>query len=140
MSLIIQTFWILFFYLLGLGVSFLIGGVIPGAVLGMIFLFLALSLGYVKEKSVSSVAQALLSNMVLFFLPATVGLITTFALVARNLIPISVAVIVSTVLIIVSVAVVAQKMERNPKVRQFQKRLTSVVRKSSHTSSLKKLK
>lgn len=129
MNLIIQTFWILFFYLLGLGVSFLIGGVIPGAVLGMIFLFFALSMGYVKEKSVATVAQALLDNMVLFFLPATVGLITTFALVARNLLPISVAVVVSTILVLASVALVAQKMEHSPKVRQFQRKITSLWRK-----------
>lgn len=129
MNLIIQVFWILFFYLLGLGVSFLIGGVIPGAVLGMIFLFIALSLGYVKEKSVETVCKALLDNMVLFFLPATVGLITTFALVAQNLISISVAVVVSTLLIIATVALVAQKMEHNPKVRQFQRKLTCLLRK-----------
>lgn len=130
MKLIIETFWILFFYLLGLGISFLIGGVIPGSVLGMVFLFAALSLGYIKEGSVGTVSKVLLDNMVLFFLPATVGLITTFALVARNLIPITVAVIVSTVLVIAMVAMVAQRMERSSLVRQFQRRLTSLVRKN----------
>lgn len=130
MKLIIETFWILFFHLLGLGISFLIGGVIPGSVLGMVFLFAALSLGYIKEGSVGTVSKVLLDNMVLFFLPATVGLITTFALVARNLIPITVAVIVSTVLVIAMVAMVAQRMERSSLVRQFQRRLTSLVRKN----------
>lgn len=112
MSHVIQAFWILFFYLLGMGISFLIGGLIPGSVIGMLLLFLALSLGYLKESHVSGVANALLKNMVLFFLPAAVGLIASIRLVMDNLWAIAVSTIISTIIVIITVALIQQKMGR----------------------------
>lgn len=112
MKIIIQAFWILFFYLLGMGVSLFIGGLIPGSVLGMLFLFVSLSMGWLKEERVAGVAQILINNMMFFFLPATVGLIVAADLVSRNFVAITIATIVSTILVLVAVGLFYQKMEQ----------------------------
>lgn len=121
MKLLVQAFWLLFFYLLGLGVSMTIGGVIPGSVLGMVFLFLALTLGWLPPDRVSRLSELLLDNMVLFFLPAAVGLMTSMGVISANLVAILVAAVVSTVLIVAAVAGTQQRLEvrkRKRKIRE----------------------
>lgn len=119
MKFLVQAFWLLFFYLLGLGVSLLIGGIIPGSVLGMVLLFIALALGWLKPERVSRIAELLIDNMVLFFLPAAVGLITSVGLISANLVAILVAAAVSTVLIVAAVAVTQQRMEIRKRKRKI---------------------
>lgn len=121
MKFLIQSFWLLFFYLLGLGLSMLIGGMIPGSVLGMVLLFAALALGWLSPEKVSRISELLIDNMVLFFLPAAVGLITSAGLISANLVAILVAAAVSTVLIVAAVAGTQQRMEirkRKRKIRE----------------------
>ena len=118
MKILVQAFWLLFFYLLGLGVSLLIGGIIPGSVLGMVLLFIALALGWLKAERVSRIAELLIDNMVLFFLPAAVGLVTSVGLISANLVAILVAAAVSTVLI-VAAAVTQQRMEIRKRKRKI---------------------
>lgn len=119
MKFLVQAFWLLFFYLLGLGVSVLIGGIIPGSVLGMVLLFIALALGWLKPERVSRISELLIDNMVLFFLPAAVGLITSVGLISANLVAILVAAAVSTVLIVAVVAITQQQMEIRKRKRKI---------------------
>ena len=65
------------FYLLGCLISALIGNFVPGSVIGMVLLFAALSLKWVRPGAVKRVATFLLDNMMLFFVPVGVGLITS---------------------------------------------------------------
>ena len=121
MKFLVQSFWLLFFYLLGLGLSVLIGGIIPGSVLGMVLLFMALAFGWLSPEKVSRVSELLIDNMVLFFLPAAVGLVTSVGLISADLVAILVAAGVSTVLIVAAVAVTQQRMEirkRKRKIRE----------------------
>ncbi len=121
MKFLVQSFWLLFFYLLGLGLSVLIGGIIPGSVLGMVLLFMVLAFGWLSPDRVSRVSELLIDNMVLFFLPAAVGLIASVGLITANLVAILVAAAVSTVLIVAAVAVTQQRMEirkRKRKIRE----------------------
>ena len=61
------------FYLLGECCAWLMNGFVPGSVLGMMFLFLALSMRWVRPERVRPVARFLCDNMAFFFLPAVVG-------------------------------------------------------------------
>lgn len=61
---------IMLFYFLGEFLSFLINGIVPGSVCGMVLLFLSLLLKFVKPRDVRSVSNALTQNMALFFVPA----------------------------------------------------------------------
>ncbi len=121
MKFLVQAFWLLFFYLLGLGVSLLIGGIIPGSVLGMVLLFMALAFGWLPVQRIERIAELMLDNMILFFLPAAVGLITSVGLISANLVAILVAATVSTVLIVAVVAGTQQRLEirkRKRKIRE----------------------
>ena len=104
-------FLILLFYLLGCFVAALIGNFVPGSVIGMILLFCALSLKWVRPGHVKKVSMFLLDNMMLFFLPVGVGLITSYTLLSRYMLAIIVASLVSTVLVIAVVGLVEQKLE-----------------------------
>ena len=104
-------FLILLFYLLGCFVAALIGNFVPGSVIGMILLFCALSLKWVRSGHVKKVSMFLLDNMMLFFIPVGVGLITSYTLLSRYMLAIIVAALVSTVLVIAVVGLVEQKLE-----------------------------
>ena len=99
-------FLILLFYLLGCFVA-----AVPGSVIGMILLFCALSLKWVRPGHVKKVSMFLLDNMMLFFIPVGVGLITSYTLLSRYMLAIIVASLVSTVLVIAVVGLVEQKLE-----------------------------
>lgn len=101
-------FLILLFYLLGCLISALIGNFVPGSVIGMVLLFAALSLKWVRPGAVKRVATFLLDNMMLFFVPVGVGLMTTYSMIGGNLWAILVSLVVSTVLVIVVVGRVQQ--------------------------------
>ena len=104
-------FLILLFYLLGCFVAALIGNFVPGSVIGMILLFCALSLKWVRPGHVKKVSMFLLDNMMWFFIPVGVGLITSYTLLSRYMLAIIVASLVSTVLVIAVVGLVEQKLE-----------------------------
>ena len=104
-------FLILLFYMLGCFVAALIGNFVPGSVIGMILLFCALSLKCVRPGHVKKVSMFLLDNMMLFFIPVGVGLITSYTLLSRYMLAIIVASLVSTVLVIAVVGLVEQKLE-----------------------------
>lgn len=103
------SFIILFFLSLGELVSVLIGGYIPGNVLGMVLLFASLQLGWIKPSSIESVAGFLTKNMALFFVPASVGLMASFHLLGRHWIAILLASVISTLLVIAVVGLIQEK-------------------------------
>ena len=111
-------FLILLFYLLGCFVAALIGNFVPGSVIGMILLFCALSLKWVRPGHVKKVSMFLLDNMMLFFIPVGVGLITSYTLLSRYMLAIIVASLVSTVLVIAVVGLVEQKLESKKRSKQ----------------------
>ncbi|MCM1030783.1 MAG: CidA/LrgA family protein [Oscillibacter sp.] len=109
------VFIILFFYALGEGVAWLIQGFIPGSVVGMILLFIALCLKIVKPEQIRPVVKFLCDNMALFFVPAGVGVINATDVLSRHWQAILTACAVSTVLVIVMVAFIQQWFEKRRK-------------------------
>ena len=69
---------------------------IPGNVVGMALMLLALITGVVKEESLRQAADLLLSYMALFFVPAGVGVMLYFDLINREWVPIVVGTVFST--------------------------------------------
>lgn len=110
-----EAFHILFFYLAGEFISSFIGGFIPGSVIGMVLLFLALAFRAVKPGKVKRISVILTDNMALFFVPAGVGLMSSLGLISENWMIIVTASVVSTILVIASVALVQQKLGKEPK-------------------------
>jgi len=85
---------------------------LPGSVLGMILLFLGLKIGVVKLKHVEGTARGLLDILNLLFVPPGVGIMLYFGLLKRELIPISVAVFLSTFIVMGGAALAAGWSER----------------------------
>lgn len=116
------SFYILLFYFLGEMLSKLIGGFVPGSVLGMVLLFLALYFKVIKPESVKDVATSITKNMAVFFVPAGVGLMVYAELVSKSLAAILVAIAGSTILTIITVALVQENFEKrrakNKEVKQ----------------------
>jgi holin-like protein len=108
-------FYILLFYFLGELVSKLMGGFIPGSVLGMIFLFLALQFKVLKPENVKATATIITKNMAVFFVPVSVGLMAYAELISKNFLAIILSIGISTVLTIATVALVQEKMEQAKK-------------------------
>lgn len=107
-----QAFYILFFYFTGEFISSFIDGFIPGSVIGMILLFLALVFKLVKPANVKKLSTILTENMGLFFLPAGVGLMTSLGVISQYWAVILTASVVSTILVIASVALIQQNSAR----------------------------
>lgn len=86
MRIIKQLLWIFLFSLLGEILSSVISNIvaIPGSVIGMVLLFLALHFNVIKMEQVDEVGTWLTDNMAIFFVPAGVGLMTNFDVLAQS--------------------------------------------------------
>ena len=60
--MLIEAFYILFFYFTGEFISYFIDGFIPGSVIGMVLLFLALAFKVVKPNKVKKLSTLLTEN------------------------------------------------------------------------------
>ncbi|MBU6497810.1 MAG: CidA/LrgA family protein [Rhodospirillales bacterium] len=94
-----------------------IGLPIPGPVVGMVLLLAGLVLrerynGAAPPAELRSTAGGLLSHLSLLFVPAGVGVVTQLGVVGRNLLPIAVAIVVSTFLGLVVTGWVMQRLSR----------------------------
>lgn len=108
-------FIVLFFFVLGELVGWLVNGFIPGSVIGMILLFAALCLKVVKPERIKPVARFLCDNMGLFFVPAGVGIVNALDILSESWQAILVACGVSTVIVIIVVACIQQWFEKHRK-------------------------
>ena len=78
----------------------------PGPVVGMILLFVFLSIKGRVPEELGNVAGALLNNLSLMFVPAGVGVMVHFRLLGTDALPISIALLISTLLTIAVSALV----------------------------------
>ena len=79
---------------------------VPGPVIGMVILFCLLLVRGSVPKDLSDTAGFLLNHLSLLFVPAGVGVILHFSLLGDDWLPISAALIVSTVLTIAFTALI----------------------------------
>lgn len=85
---------------------------IPGTILGIIVLFLLLKLNIVKLDWIEAGASWLLAELLLFFIPAAVGIMKYIPMLKSNGLQILVVVISSTVIVMVSSGWVATLISR----------------------------
>lgn len=108
-------FIVLLFYCLGELTAWLLNGFIPGSVIGMVLLFVALCMKLVKPDTLKPVAGFLCNNMGLFFVPAGVGIVNALDILSAYWEAVLVACAVSTIIVIVVVASLQQWFERHRK-------------------------
>lgn len=115
------SFFILFFYFLGELVSILINGFLPGSVIGMILLFLSLFFKIIKPEYVKSAATVITKNMAVFFVPVAVGLMAYAGLLSESLMAIVFAIGISTILTMITVALVQERFEKQRNKAEIKK-------------------
>jgi holin-like protein len=85
---------------------------IPGPVVGMLLLFIVLLLKGEVPKSLGQTADGLLRAMSLLFVPAGTGVMMHFQLLGEALLPLSAALVVSTVMTIIVTALMMRWLNR----------------------------
>ena len=73
----------------------------PSSIIGMLFLTLFLELGWVKLQSIKALSDLLISNLGLFFVPPSIGIMAYFKQIGENFLAIFLSIIISTVVVIV---------------------------------------
>ncbi|WP_319372153.1 CidA/LrgA family protein [uncultured Ilyobacter sp.] len=71
---------------------------IPGTILGMLLMFLFLSLGIIKVERIEKAANLLLINMAIFFLPPGIKLIDSLDILKGNWIKLVVIAVTTTLI------------------------------------------
>ncbi|PLX94657.1 MAG: CidA/LrgA family protein [Desulfuromonas sp.] len=84
---------------------------VPGNVIGMGLLLLALLLGWLRLAWVEDAAELLLTHFSLFFIPAGVGVMVHTEVIARQWQPILLATVLSTFVVLGVTAKVGQWLE-----------------------------
>ena len=113
-------FFILLFWLAGNALSALTGGYVSGNILGMILLFAALCLRWVRPETVRPAARFLLGAMALFFVPYGVGLMDSYRVIADNLWAIVVSGILSTLVVLLVTGRTYQSLDRRSRFKRIQ--------------------
>lgn len=91
---------------------------VPGPVVGMLLLFVGLLVRGSIPNELDGAASALLSHLSLLFVPAGVGIMLHARLLASELVPISVALVVSTLLTIAVTGLLMARLGRASRQRQ----------------------
>ena len=84
----------------------------PPPLLGMLILTALLCTGVIKEDYIEDICTALIDKMALLFLPAGVSMILYLDVIKAELLPISLTVILSSVIILCSTALVLEMLLR----------------------------
>lgn len=112
-----QLALILFFYLLGSALQHFCSLPIPGSILGMLLLWLALSLGLVPEKAIADTADFLLANLALFYIAPGLRLLKDYSLIQGQTFAVLALIFITTSLTLATSGFIAQflfrKKEKN---------------------------
>lgn len=91
---------------------------LPGSIVGMLLLAAFLEMGWVKLEWVKNISDFLLSNLGFFFVPPGVALMLNFDTIERDFWPITIATLVSTVLVLLSTGWTHQIIRRYVRFRK----------------------
>lgn len=112
MRIIKQLFWLFTFSFAGEVLSYFSPVAVPGSVLGMVLMFLALQFNWIKMEHVEEAGEWLTNNMAILFIPAGVGLMTNFGIISSVWWQLLIVVFVSTTLMIALVGITVQAIIR----------------------------
>ncbi|WP_311154304.1 CidA/LrgA family protein [uncultured Streptococcus sp.] len=108
MKLYVQLMIIFMISLVGEGISSVFHLPVPGSIIGLVLLFLALQFKLLRLRHISMVGNFLLANMTILFLPPAVGIMDKFQVIEPYLLPIILIVLGAIVLNVCVIAVVVQ--------------------------------
>ena len=86
---------------------------IPSTILGMIILFVLMLFKIVKLKWVEDIANVLLDNLSILFIPAGVGIARELHVFKGNIVNLAIIILISTVVVIVVTGYTVQALEKS---------------------------
>ncbi len=95
-------------YVAGVALSRLIGGFMPGSILGMLIMLLLLQLNVVNESDIKGICNFIISNMMVLFVPVTVGLMVSYRTLSYGWLGAIIALLLSTFIVLIVVGVLQQ--------------------------------
>lgn len=88
---------------------------IPASIYGMVLLFSGLMTGVIKIEAVKETGMFLIEIMPLMFIPAGVGLMTSWEILKSIIVPVSVITVVTIITVMASTGLVSQTIIRKSK-------------------------
>ncbi|MGT2907659.1 CidA/LrgA family protein [Streptococcus dentiloxodontae] len=113
MKYYVQFMLICLFALIGEVLSTFFNLPIPGSIIGLFLLFLALYFKLLRLRHINAVAQFLLANMTILFLPAGVGIMERWDDISSYLFPIALIILGALALNIVTIALVVAFVKKH---------------------------
>ena len=99
-------------------IVWLTGITIPSSIIGMLLLTACLQMKLIKIEWVKEMADFLISNLGFFFVPPGVALMLYFDVIKEELLPITVSIVVSTILVLVVTGWTHQIFKKNGNHKQ----------------------
>ena len=93
----------------------------PAPILGIIILFVLLKIGIIKENWIEKFCNFMLKNMILFFIPIFVGIITYTDLISKNFLAIIMTIFITTTLVIVIVGLTSYNIIKFQRLKRMKK-------------------
>ncbi len=112
MKLIIQIAILFGLYYIGTWIQQYFNLFIPGSVIGLILMFLLLTTGICKASWIEKGARFMITHLVLFFIPATVGLLNYYYLFKGNGILLILITFFSTLLVMIASGKTSQMLAK----------------------------
>ena len=88
---------------------------VPASIYGMVLLFVGLMTGVIKIEAVKETGMFLIEIMPLMFIPAGVGLMTSWETLKSIIVPVSVITVVTIITVMASTGLVSQTIIRKSK-------------------------
>ena len=113
MKLYVQFMIILVFSFIGEAISNLLHLPVPGSIIGLVLLFLALEFKLIRLRHIDVVGNFLLNNMTILFLPAAVGIMEKFNDIKNYLLPITIIILGAIFLNVAVIGFVVQLIKKH---------------------------
>lgn len=110
----LQTCFITAFYFFGQFIQVKLHLTIPGSIIGLLLLFILLSSKLLPEKYIDTGANFLLSLMMLFLVPATVGVMNYFQIFQGKGLLLVFSLIISSCLVFIGSGFICEKWGKSP--------------------------
>jgi len=111
-KIFIQIALLFVFYFIGVWIQQSFIPFIPGSVIGLVLMFFFLLTGALKSNWIDRGARFMNQHLVLFFIPATVGLLNYYVLFKGKGLLLIVITIFSTILVMVSAGITSQMLAK----------------------------
>ena len=108
MKIFREAIIILGIYLIGELISKSFSLPLPGNIIGMIILLILLCTKVIKVEKIESISTFFLDHLAFFFIPAGVGLISSFDIIKDSLVHILILCIITTFIVIVATGLIVQ--------------------------------